>query len=328
MAIRSLLDEGVSEPKATGQRPVVTKSTMSEKIHDMVMDTAQASMALKLLGFNPGDSVAKQSAAPEYAAMFNGQNQLLQTLLTQLTTLSSKAQDSQTKAEIGELKGTVQDLVKALSQPGDPLETFAKNYAVLETITEKLHKKAAADGTQVPGIDQAGLAAMPIYLQMEQLKLDGQDRQRTHELTLAQMRRQWVKEDRMATQQFDMERKRFELEVTTANKKVDQLSALVGAVLQGLDLNKLLTRDTPSVAARTTREPAAPVSLGTRPREFECGTCGQTVTVPSSDAASVECPTCGAFFDLAQFDAPLPAEAAPSAVPAGAVAEPQRELAP
>jgi hypothetical protein len=135
------------------------------------------------------------------------------------------------------------------------------------------------------------------------MKLESQERQQHHEREMAELRRHWVKEDRLLGQSFTLEREKFEWEQKNASKKSDQLSNILGALAQGIDLQTLMK---PGIASQPSpsRQAAPEPSLGLRPKSFECGSCGQAVSGYSQEDTNAQCPTCGQNYDLGQFDPP------------------------
>lgn len=312
MAVEDPTEKGGRLPA----RVVLTKAAAEPgRLQRIATDAAEAALVMKTMRdagvMGPQEDVQSQNSKVtekyglDVGTIVKSQNDLLGTVLTQLTTMSGKAQDAQSKAELGKLETQVQELVKALnSQPADPLKTLRDSHEFLESLTASFQKKAAPT---TPGLEQAGLAALPIYLQMEQMKLDAQERQRDHEIHMAELRRHWVKEDRLLGQQFTLEREKFDWEQKNAGKKADQLSAILGALAQGVDLQTLLKGGGGQVGGRVppmASQPEPQAAAGVRPKAFECGTCGQTVTGYSQEDTNAQCPTCGQFYDLGQFDPP------------------------
>lgn len=280
------------------------------RLQDLVYDAAQAKLVAQTLGLMPADLQPSNNKVQErynvdFGALMKSQSEILSNTLKQVTDLSIRVQDAQTKAELAEMKAALENMTRALnSQPQNPLQTLADNFQLLEALTEKLRQRQEPQYVPQPGNTTAELQ---VRLAIAQLEAEREQRKLDHEREMAELRRHWVKEDRIQQQQFQLEQQKFEWEQRIAGKRADQLSSILGALAQGVDLQTLLKggSQVASQAPEQTRPTAPPEPVQAEaapqviPSAFECGTCGQIVTVRSGEDTAT-CPTCGQMFDISQ----------------------------
>jgi len=320
----------VEQVLANGGRlpPRVNLTKLSQQdtpLNQMVLDAARAAITMKTLrdagitlppaaaAADPNSKVTERYGL-DVGTVIKSQNDLLGTLLGKLTDMATSTQDSKAKAEIGKLETTVQGLVEALTKPQDnPLDTVRKNYTALMEITKEIQKSLTpAAPAPLPGMDS--LASLPVLLELKKMDLEREERQRSHELTLAEMKRGWVLSDRKLTQQIDLENRKFDWEMKASTQKSNMLGGFLSALAQSLDVQALVkgggvatntNAGSGNLGPATQTEPAAPQApaqpQGMVPRLFDCGSCGREIEVPSPDTPEVQCPTCGQGYDLRDY---------------------------
>jgi hypothetical protein len=316
MAVENVAEQGGRMP------PRVNLARISQpapsQLNQMVMDAAQASITMKTLrdaGITPPAAVAQaddRSPKVDVGIIVKSQNDLLASLLGRITDMATSTQDAKSKAEIGKLETTVQGLVEALTKPQDnPLDTVRKNYMALVELTKEMQKSVApATPPPLPGMDS--LAAMPILLEMKKMDLEREERGRTHEITLAEMKRGWVMTDRKLSQQIDLENRRFDWEMKSSSQKSNMLGGFLSSLAQGLDMQALMkgggvaanpAANNHGPAPRLEQDQPAPLApqQGMVPRIITCGSCGVDIEVESPDQMEVQCPTCGQAYDLRAY---------------------------
>jgi len=189
------------------------------------------------------------------------------------------------------------------------LETYREVKGLMEEMAAEL-KQSMGIATQGP----VSATDVPGLLQIEQLRLDREERQRQWQDEMEERRHQWqveqdarerryLIEDRQWSADHELRKSELELGRETRTRATDALSDLAASVIEGID-----TARGPSVAQRASKfSPAAPtptVEEGTAetasPKSFTCEECGGEVLIPggADEGMQVKCQSCEAQYLL------------------------------
>jgi len=224
--------------------------------------------------------------------------QILQDSQETLRTMATRA-EGETKAQITELQEKVAKALKTLENPPErksPLEVYREVRGEIDSLANEV-KQNLGLGANV----NVGTADFPRLLELEDRRLDREERERRWkeeqdrlhhqwELEAEERRRRYEQEDRKWAAEMALRQQEFQDRRDVQRKAGDGLSDLVGAVIEGIDTE------------RTGTEVGQEVIVPQRRlvKSFPCEACQARVQVPreAKEGDIVECPSCHAQYVL------------------------------
>lgn len=157
----------------------------------------------------------------------------------------------------------------------------------------------------LPGTTQAGSQDLGLMVQLEEKKLDREDRQRQHdkemkildqrhEEEVADRKRRWEIEDRHWEEEFKQRAAEFDQGKNTRERALGGLEDLIGSLAQSVEVERHAVEKQP---------PSGEVTKVKMIKAFPCEDCGQVIEVGRDHRVEepVTCPKCGAVYDLAEM---------------------------
>ena len=206
---------------------------------------------------------------------------IVESALTRTAELTTKTTSEGTRSELDGITRKLESLEAKLSNPQNPLQTYREVGMALTEMAEQLRPKETS-GVQVSGGDIRSL------LELKSLEIDREDKRRTHDREMEELRHRWEveradgekkakDEDRRFWARFRQETQREREEARLKQRALGELEDLAGAVKESI---------------KKARGVAAPGAF-----QRECPTCGEILDIQKGQK-EVECPTCGGLHEI------------------------------
>lgn len=300
MPVRDVLSEGAQEPKGLDGQPTSNKPRPRLK---QIAQTAYEE-AVEMRAFNAGlglgDIPLRQNTPAEVATAkseLSIAERIVERALgaAERATESARAADRESMtAQLEHLRGEIKE---AKQGTGDPVEALLHFEEFRERVKASL---GVPQGTVVQASD------LPAMIQLENSKLEREERQRQHEErmkveerryeeTKTERQRQWDKEDRRWEQEFTLKKMEFEHKSGTQDHALDQLGALINSVSEGV------VHEEGEVVSGPATQPLDQRAEH-RMTSFKCtqADCQGIIQIPATakQGESVTCPQCQTVYDL------------------------------
>lgn len=309
MSLENIQRAGGVIPKTSAPPGAVPPNRTTERVEEAMTRGLEMKAFARASGLDsqeerpPSAPAAKQEerTSLDVAALFKAQTDQSNLLLNKITDLTAANSGIAASQEVRDIKATISDIQKRLENPNtaNPIETFAANLDSFLSIGEKLASlRAPAEAPPAPN-PQAG------DIELKKLDLLLQESRQRHELTMEEMRQRWKKEDENHRNDQIIRA----AEIQAANNRTaaiggvlqDLFGAIGGGVFKGQGAGGLAAAGTGHTHQN---------NAGAAIKRFRCNAegCGDIIDVPSAEAESITCPSCGTWYALKEgVQPPVPA---------------------
>ena len=226
-------------------------------------------------------------------ASMKAQSDAINTILTHLATISARP-DGQNNQLIQFMQQEITELKSRREESSiDPLELMTETATKFEALGLALKKHLG-----LPDSSNVNTSDIPGMLQLEELKIDREERQRQHESDIEERRHRWDKEDKQFMMWYEVEKTKIQNDLSRKTSWADDLKDGIKATINAIDRqNEEGVGKGVKEQRRERRQMPEEKPEDRIPTSFKCEGCGEMVNNPDK-SLNVTCPACGAEYDM------------------------------
>lgn len=303
MAVKEIFSDGSHLPE-----PKRGEEMDKEKEKDPISQMEEASIrGHRLRAFNEALGGGAQPSPPPKSEekynlnigdVFNAQALMVTKTMETLIDMQKKSPDATSSPYFLHLLDELKELKQKYdTPPPDPMDLLTHGAERLEKLAGFMKKNM--------GLTSSAPSDTSHLIEMERIRLEGQDRARQWEMEMEERRRQWKREDQRW--EADHELRKVEVLGKADNQKraSRHLEALAASLVDGIDTERGATVAGQSLPDEGPDE--GPVVI--KQRSFKCGDCGATVRIPAG-SYEAKC-QCGSEYELVRKEDAISQERTP-----------------
>lgn len=257
--------------------------SMVDRLKAIQLEGLEVQTFREAAGMNkPDPTDSTKDATNMMMQMFTAsQNAFVQTL-SKLVELQSAGGGEKHESEFMKFLMTEYTARQKMLEEGmkvNPMQTMTDFMEWQNKMQEQVKKQiGAASATQA--------SDMPLMIELEKIRQEGQDRQRKFDLELAAMKQQWTREDVRWEKEFGLKVAESRSSAEQKQETLNVLKDTAASVIESIESGQGVAGNPPPPAGQPASQPAIPTSF-TCPNP-ECGT-----TIASGGLMEGKCAKCG-----------------------------------